>query len=146
MNGGRRRRLRSCTASPGGQTHGNPRRLKWSGFGLMMGTAETGAVSRSLVSSPAAISATERRFVSIDRLCQFQRYLRIRADRAEINANVAMLFANAVCERDLPRNSSMPSDLVRICQWASLFTQSMDSCCATELSGGGLWSELRMMN
>src|SRR6202007_994327 len=59
--------------------------------------------------------------------CQFQRYLRIRADRAEINANVAMLFANGVCERDLPRDSSMPSDLVMICQWASLFTQSMDS-------------------
>src|SRR6516162_5201858 len=53
--------------------------------------------------------------------CQFQRYLRIRADRAEINANVAMLFANGVCERDLPRDSSMPSDLVMICQWASLF-------------------------
>src|ERR1700752_1560260 len=50
--------------------------------------------------------------------CQFQRYLRIRADRAEINANVAMLFANGVCERDLPRDSSMPSDLVMICQWA----------------------------
>jgi len=54
-------------------------------------------------------------------ICQFQRYLRIRADRAEINANVAMLFANGVCERDLPRDSSMPSDLVMICQWASLF-------------------------
>jgi hypothetical protein len=38
-----------------------------------------------------------------------------------------MLFANGVCERDLPRDSSMPSDLVMICQWASLFTQSMDS-------------------
>jgi len=32
-----------------------------------------------------------------------------------------MLFANGVCERDLPRDSSMPSDLVMICQWASLF-------------------------
>ena len=67
--------------------------------------------------------------------CQFQRYLRIRADRAEINANVAMLFANGVCERDLPRDSSMPSDLVMICQWASLFTQSMDSR-MTICSGG----------
>ncbi|HYY26703.1 MAG TPA: hypothetical protein VE860_02105, partial [Chthoniobacterales bacterium] len=63
----------------------------------------------------------------LNRYCQFQRYLRIRADRAEINANVAMLFANGVCERDLPRDSSMPSDLVMICQWASLFMQSMDS-------------------
>src|SRR6186997_2126078 len=69
------------------------------------------------------------------RWCQFQRYLRIRADRAEINANVAMLFANGVCERDLPRDSSMPSDLVMICQWASLFTQSMDSR-MTICSGG----------
>ena len=68
-------------------------------------------------------------------ICQFQRYLRIRADRAEINANVAMLFANGVCERDLPRDSSMPSDLVMICQWASLFTQSMDSR-MTICSGG----------
>ena len=32
-----------------------------------------------------------------------------------------MLFANGVCGRDLPRDSSMPSDLVMICQWASLF-------------------------
>jgi hypothetical protein len=70
-----------------------------------------------------------------DDCCQFQRYLRIRADRAEINANVAMLFADGVCERDLPRNSSMPSDLVMICQWASLFTQSMDSR-MTICSGG----------
>ena len=70
-----------------------------------------------------------------DDCCQFQRYLRIRADRAEINANVAMLFGNGVCERDLPRNSSMPSDLVMICQWASLFTQSMDSR-MTICSGG----------
>src|ERR1700741_1020143 len=46
-----------------------------------------------------------------------------------------MLFANGVCERDLSRDSSMPSDLVMICQWASLFTQSMDSR-MTICSGG----------
>ena len=46
--------------------------------------------------------------------CQFQRYLRIRADRAEINANVAMLFANGVCERDLStfRRLSDTSNLI----------------------------------
>jgi hypothetical protein len=94
----------------------------------------TGMFSRDQLKRAATL--TEEDYVQLGRcrrphnrlgFCQFQRYLRIRADRAEINANVAMLFANGVCERDLPRDSSMPSDLVMICQWASLFTQSMDS-------------------
>jgi hypothetical protein len=82
----------------------------------------------------------------VNTMCQFQRYLRIGADRAEINANVAMLFANRVCERDLPRDSSMPSDLVMICQRASLFTQSMDSrltICSSGSNGSAALATIR---
>ena len=39
--------------------------------------------------------------------CQFQKYLRIRAVCAEINANVAMLFANGFASEILSRDSSI---------------------------------------
>ena len=59
--------------------------------------------------------------------CQFQKYLRIRAVCAEINANVAMLFANGFASEICLGTPRLPWDLVMICRWASLFTQSMDS-------------------
>src|SRR5690349_5872089 len=70
----------------------------------------SGATLDFLLSAKQDAEAAKRFLAKALGRCQFQRYLRIRADRAEINANVAMLFANGVCERDLPRDSSMPSE------------------------------------